>query len=191
MSSSNKGNFVFVPLLVIVIVVAGAAVWGLARTAGLATDIDRRSASIASAGGGINTATKAIIRLDKTNTLGDNIEATAQPLVAQLDQVVALAQSIDGTASSINGTAGAINGTAKGINTTAASILGIGKSINDGVAQINRNVDTTIGLARQIKGDTANIVGQARVAMKELSCTDKGLNIGGVNNSAPDDGHCK
>jgi methyl-accepting chemotaxis protein len=176
---------IFVPLLIIVIIVAGMAVYGLNRTASLATDIDRRSASIARAGGGINIATRSIIRLDQTNTLGDNIEETAQPLVGKLDQVVALARSIDGTASSINGTAGAINGTAKGINSTAASILGIGKSINDGVAQINRNVDTTIDIVRQIRGDTLNITGQARVASKELSCIDEGLGSG------PDDGHCR
>lgn len=174
---------VFIPMLVVVIVIVLAAVWGLAKTASLAKSIDRRSATIAKSGEGINLATKSIIRLDQTNAFGDSIEATAAPLVPKLDEVVQLAKSIDGTASSINGTAGAINGTAKGINGTAGSILGIGRSINDGVATINRNVDTTLDLVRKIRGDTLNIVGQARTAMRTGACIDAGL-------TGSNDGHC-
>lgn len=181
---------VFVPLLALSVVVVAAAVWGLNRTASLATDIDRRSASIASAGGSINTSTKAIIRLDKTNELGDSIEETAKPLESKLAEVVRIAQSIDNLASSINGTARAINGTASGINSTATGILATGRSINNGVAEINRFVDVTTDLVRKVKADTANIIGQARLAHKEGSCIDKGLTFGGVNSSAPDDGHC-
>lgn len=181
--SEAGGSTVFVALLVVVVVIVLAAVWGLAKTATLAKSIDRRSATIATSGEGINLATKSIIRLDQTNAFGDSIEATAAPLVPKLSEVVALAKSIDGTASSITGTAGAINGTAKGINGTAGAILGIGRSINDGVATINRNVDTTIDLARQIRGDTLNIVGQARLASKQGGCIDAGL-------TGSNDGHC-
>lgn len=174
---------IFIPLLVVVIVIVLAAVWGLAKTASLAKSIDRRSETIATSGQGINLATKSIIRLDQTNAFGDSIEASATPLVPKLDEVVLLAKSIDATASSINGTAGAINGTAKGINGTAANILNIGRSINNGVATINQYVDTTIDLARQIRGDTRNIVGQARTAMKYGACIDAGL-------TGSNDGHC-
>lgn len=181
----------FVVLLAVAVLAAGAAVWGLVRTARLAGDIDRSSASIADAGSGINLATRSIIGLDKTNEFGDGIEATAQPLESKLAEVVSLAKSIDGIASSINGTAGSINGTADGINSTAAAILVTGRSINDGVATINNHVMTTIELVRQVKADTANIIAQALHAQRALSCIDKGLTLGGANSSAPDDGHCR
>ena len=102
-------------MLLIVVVVLVAAVGLLARTAILAGKIDTKSASIAKAGAGINLSTAAIIKLDKTNSLGVSILDTAKPLQGKLDQVVRIANSIDATAGSIRGTAGAINSTAHGM----------------------------------------------------------------------------
>ncbi|MDQ4098631.1 MAG: hypothetical protein M3144_12285, partial [Actinomycetota bacterium] len=61
------------------------------------------------------------------------------------------------------------------INGSAATILGTARAINDGVAQINTNLDTTLALARAIKSDTGNILGQADIANHFASCIDRGL----------------
>ena len=147
----------------------------LYRTAWTADSINKKAGTIAKTGGGINTATAAVLKLGRTNQLASSILDTARPLEGQLNEVIRLAQSIDGLATSINGTAGRINGTAKGINGSAATILGTARSINDGVAQINTNLDTTLALARAIKTDTANILAQADTANHFASCIDRGL----------------
>lgn len=170
--------------IAVVLVVVAAAVVLLSRTRTLAVAIDRKTESIATSGEGINLATKAIIKLDKTNEYGDSILNTAKPLEGQLNEVVRLAQSIDGTASSILNTAQTVNSTAKGINAQAAAILTTAQSINRAIETINRFVDTTIDLARQIKSDTGNILGQAQTAHKLGSCIEGGL-PGGSR-----DGHC-
>lgn len=172
-------------VLVVVVLVVVAAVIMLIRTNQLAASIQSKTGSIAESGRGINTATDAILQLKTTNELGKSILATSQPLTGQLAKVVELAKSIDGTATSINNTAVTVNGTANGINSTASGILAVGKSINDGVAQINRNVDTAIELGRKIKADTNNILNEANVAHNQLGCTDEAL-----AGTAPD-GHCK
>jgi methyl-accepting chemotaxis protein len=182
---------IFAPLLVVAVVAVGGAVYGLNRTASLATDIDRQTASIATGAGGINTSTKAILKLDETNALGDSIEETAQPLEEKLTEVIRLAGSIDQLASSINGTAGAINSSANGINGHAGAIQNTARSINNGVARINENVDTTIDLVRQIKADTANIIGQAATARRLSACIDAGLRYGGISHQGQEDGHCQ
>jgi uncharacterized protein YoxC len=150
-------------MLVAVTLVLVVAVALLLRTATLASEIDGKAENIARTGRGINTATDAILQLAQTNQLGTSILETSKPLVPTLDQIVNVAKSIDGLATSITGTALDVNGTIKGINSTASGILSTAKSINDGVAQINRNVDTTINLVRAVKADTAAIVGQANL----------------------------
>lgn len=161
--------------LVGVIIAVVAAVILLQRTASLAERINSKAENIAKTGRGINTATDAVLQLDKTNELAGSILGTAQPLQGQLAEIVRLAQAIDGKATSINSSAVDINGTAKGINSTAAGILSTAQSINRGVAQINTNLDGTIGVAQAIKGDTGNILGQARAAHETASCIDFGL----------------
>lgn len=176
-------------LLVVVLLVVVIAVILLQRTASTAESINKKAASISQTGRGINDATDSVLQLDKTNQYASSILATAQPLQPKLAQVVGLAQSVDGLGKSINGTAGAINGTAgaintsavainstaSGINSTASSILASGQSILHGVQLINQNLDTTIGIAGQIKGDTGNIVGQAVPAKREAGCIDRRL----------------
>lgn len=161
--------------LIIVLVVVAIAALLLQRTASTAESINSKAANIAKTGGGINTSTAAVLKLDRTNELAGSILTTAKPLQGKLDDIVRLARSIDGLATSINGTAGAINNTAKGINGQASRILGTAQSIERGVAQINRNVDGTLALASQIKGDTGTIVGQAGGANHLAACINKAL----------------
>ncbi|MCA1683887.1 MAG: hypothetical protein LC708_01975, partial [Actinobacteria bacterium] len=106
---------------------------------------------------------------------GGSILDTAKPLQGKLDSIVGLAKDIDGLASSINGSATDINGTAKGINGTASTILNTARSINAGVAQINKNLDTTIAIAAGIKSDTGGILGQANDANHEADCINSNL----------------
>jgi len=160
--------------LIIVIAVVAVAVILLQRTAWHAESINKKAGNIAQTGGGINSATKAVLSLEKTNEYAGSILETAKPLEGQLNEVIRLAKSIDGLATSINGTAGAINGTARGINGTAGTILGTARRINDGVAQINTNLDTTLDIAAGIKGDTGNILTQAQRANKLADCIDSG-----------------
>jgi uncharacterized protein YoxC len=173
-------------MLVAVTLVLVVAVALLIRTTTLASAIDSKAENIARTGRGINTATDAILQLAQTNQLGTSILETSKPLVPTLDQIVGVAASIDGLATSITATAVDVNGTAKGINGTATRIQATARSINTGVETINRNVDVLIGLARAVKTDTANIVGQANLAVLNGSCINSGLPLG----PAPD-GNCK
>ena len=166
--------------LLIVVAVVALAVLLLQRTAWHAEHINDKAGVIATTGGGINTATQAVLKLGRTNELAGSILETAKPLETKLDEIVRLAQSIDGLATTINNSATSINGTAKGINGAASSILGTARSINDGVAQINANLDTTLRLANEIKTDTGNILTNARAADRELDCIENGpLTVGG------------
>jgi uncharacterized protein YoxC len=176
-------------LLIVVLVVVVIAVVLLQRTASTAEAINKKAATIAQTGRGINDNTDSILQLTRTNQLGTSILNSAKPLQGQLAQVVDLANSINGLASSINGSAGtidntakaingsagAINSTANGINSTASSILSVANSIKSGVAQINTNLDTTIGVAQQIKGDTGVINGGLTGALKHAGCINYDL----------------
>lgn len=178
-STGERGQATFT--LIIVIAVVAVAVVLLYRTAWTAQSIDNKAGHIAKTAGGINTATDAVLKLGRTNELAGSILDTAKPLQGQLDQVVGLARSIDGLATSINGSAGAINGTAKSINGTVSTILNTANSINAGVIQINKNIDTTIAVANQIKTDTGNILGQAQQANRETACIANGTLTGNIH----------
>ncbi len=164
-------------LLIVVLVVLVIAVVLLQRTASTAESINKKAGTIQKTGRGINDNTDSILQLTNTNKLGTSILASAKPLSDQLNQVVGLANSINGLATSINGSAGTIDGTAKtinnsagainstanGINSTASSILTVANSIKSGVAIINTDLDATVLVASQIKGDTGAIVGSGAV----------------------------
>ena len=171
-TGDERGQATFT--LIIVIAVVAVAVILLQRTASLADHINDKAGNIARVGGGINSSTKAVLELNKTNELAGSILETAKPLQGSLDQVVGLAKDIDGLASSINGSASQINGTARGINGTASTILNTARSINAGVAQINTNIDTTIAIAQGIKSDTGGILGQAIRADLLADCINSG-----------------
>jgi methyl-accepting chemotaxis protein len=181
-SAGERGQATF-SLLIVVAVVAVAVIL-LQRTAWHAEHINDKAGVIAKSGGGINTATQAVLKLGRTNELAGSILDTAKPLQGKLDEVIRLAKSIDGLATSINNSATTINGTAKGINGTASTILGTARSIKDGVAQINTNLDTTLGLANAIKTDTGNILTGAKAADRELDCISRSPVLGGFTTGA-------
>lgn len=166
---------------VLATLLAGALVYRVAWTA---ESINAKAGNIAKTAVPINVATDAVLNLDTTNQLAGSIGQTAQPLEGKLTEIVRLARSVDELAKSINATAGEVDGTAKGINASAAGILDTARSIDRAVEQINKNLDVTISIASQIKGDTGNILGQAQTAHKLAACIDKGL-PGGTP-----DGHC-
>ncbi len=172
-STGERGQATF--SLIIVIAVVAVAVILLQRTAWHADAINNKADNIARVGGGINTSTKAVLELGRTNELAGSILETAKPLQGKLDTIVGLARDIDGLASSINGTAGAINNTANGINGTVGTILGTAQSIQRGVQQINRNLDTTLAVAAAIKTDTGNILGNANRARLVADCINSGV----------------
>jgi hypothetical protein len=168
-----------------VIAVVATAVVLLQRTAWHAEHINDKAGVIATSGGGINTSTQAVLKLGRTNELAASILDSAKPLAGKLDEIVRLARSVDGLATSIDASAGAINGTARGINGTAGTILATARSINDGVAQINANLDTTLVLADAIKTDTGNILSGARAADRSLDCIENGSLTGGGSVPGP------
>jgi methyl-accepting chemotaxis protein len=129
---------------------------------GLAKSINGTAGTINSTGGTINGTAGAI------NGTAGKINTTAKAIGGT-------AKSIAGSAGSINTSAGAINTTAKDINAQAAKILDVAKRVNDDVAQINTNLDGTIAVAKLIKGDTQNILGQAHTAEKYARCIDNHL----------------
>ena len=183
-------------LLVVVLVVVLIAVVLLQRTAWTAESINHKAANISKTGRGINDNTDSILQLVHTNQLGTSILNSAKPLQGQLSQVVDLANSIDNlgksingtaltinsTAKAINGSAGAINGTANGINSTASSILAIANQIKAGVAHINQSVDTTLGIAGQIRGDADVIVSgnDLAAALHDAACINHDLGGNGA-----------
>jgi len=172
-SFGERGQATF--SLIIVIAIVAVAVVLLQRTAWHAERINDKAGVIAQSGGGINRATQAVLKLGRTNELAGSVLESAQPLEGKLDEIVRLAKSIDGLATSIDASATSINGTARGINGAAGTILNTARSINDGVAQINTNLDTTLALAAKIKSDTGNILGQADTANHFASCIDRNL----------------
>ena len=171
--------------LLIVVAVVAVAVILLQRTAWHAEHINDKAGVIATTGGGINTATQAVLKLGRTNELAGSILETAKPLESKLDEIVRLAKSIDGLATTINGSAESINGTARGINGTAGTILNTARNINDGVAQINANLDVTLRLANMIKADTNDILINARPADRNLDCIENGGLTGAGSVSGP------
>lgn len=182
----QAGTAVVAVVTLVTLVLAGVLV---NRVAWTAESINKKAGNIAKTAVPINRDTDAVLNLDTTNGLAGSILETARPLEGKLAEIIRLAKSVDGLATSINGSASEVDGTARGINSTAAGILETARSIDRGVAQINANLDTTIALAQQIKGDSGNILGQARFAHREAACIDQGLG-GGALSDAVRDGHC-
>lgn len=204
-TNTRLGNEAGVSTVVSVVALATVLAATLAAAALLyitmdsAQSINAKAANIASTGRGINTATDAVIQLNRTDEIAGSILTTAEPLEDKLGQIVALgreidelAASIDGTAAEINNvagaidsTAGTINGTAGSINAEAAAILDVAQRIDFNVEQINLNLDDTIGIADAILGDTGSILVQARNAHQNATCIDQ--RVAGAQGS---DGHC-
>ncbi len=156
------------------------------RVAWTAESINKKADTIRESAVGIKGDTEAVLNLDQTNASASSILTSADPLDEKLKNIVSLAQAVDvkaksingsaatvsGTASTINNTAGGISPTASGINTEVANILGLAESIMRGVNQINANLDDTIAIVGQVRGDTGNIRNAANLADVRAACID-------------------
>jgi len=154
---------------------------------GTAGSIDTTAGTINTTAGGIDKTAGAI------NTTAGAINGTAGSINGTAGSIKGTAGTINGTAGAINGTAGAINGTAgridstaRGINGRAAQILDVSTKIDTDVKLINVFLVQSIGIASRIRGDTGNIVVQARLAHHFAACIDK--KVAGMNGN---DGHCE
>ena len=132
----------------------------LNQVIGLAQSVDGLAKSIDGTAGTINGTAAAI------NGSAVKINGTAKAINGT-------AKAIAGHAASINGSATAINTTAGSINAQAAAILDVAKRINNDVAQININLDDTIAVAKVIKVDTGNILGEAKATERYARCIDE------------------
>ena len=182
---SERGQASFsVVAAIVTVILAGVLV---NRVAWTAESINKKALNISKTATPINQATDAVLNLDRTNELAGSILETAKPLDGKLAEIVRLARSVDSLAKSINASATDVDGTAKSINGDAGRILGTARSIDRGVMQINTNLDRTIEVAGQIKGDSGNILTQAEIAHRLAACIDQGLPSPGT----PADGHCR
>ena len=112
------------------------------------------------------------------NGTGATVNGTAGTINKTAKEINSTAGAIHATALAINTTAGKINGTAKDINAQAAAILDVAKRINDDVANINKSIDTTLGIVAGVKSDTGNILVQARTADHLADCINQRLGTG-------------
>ena len=139
----------------------------LAQVVTLAQSVDGLAKSINGTAGTINTTGGTI------NGTAQTINGSAVKINGTAKTIGGTAKTISGSANSINGSATTINATAGAINAQAAAILDVAKRINDDVAQINTNLDGTIAVAKAIKDDTGNILGQAKAAERYAHCIDQ------------------
>jgi len=170
------------------------------RVAWTAEAINKKAETIKQSAIGIQADSTAVLDIDQTNASASSILVSADPLDEKLKQIVSLAQAVDvkaksingsastvsGTATEINNTAGTIGGTASGISTQVASILSLAQSIMRGVDQINANLDGTIAIVTQVRGDTGNIRTAADLADARAACIDFKLPIGNILSPAPE-----
>ena len=115
------------------------------------------------------------------NGTGARVNGTAGTINKTAKDINSTAGAIHATALAIDGTAGKINGTAKDINGQAAAILDVARRINNDVAAINGSIDTTLGIVGGVKGDTGNILVQARTADHLAKCIDQRLGAGNAS----------
>jgi methyl-accepting chemotaxis protein len=134
-----------------------------------ATSIDSLASTILSTAGTINTS---------ATTIG----GTATEINNTAGTINTTAGSIDEVAGGINSVAGTINRTARGINQTAgpgAGILGIARIIDTDAATIVQGLTQTLSIARGIKSDSGDILGDATVIKDTAACIDTNANLGG------------
>ncbi|MDQ3587023.1 MAG: hypothetical protein M3375_01535 [Actinomycetota bacterium] len=166
-----------------------------------AQGIDGLAGSILSSAGSINTTARSINTsagtinqsADAINSAAGSINTSASSIGTSAGRVNTSASRINTSAGSINASAGrirssagAINRTARRIDSTAGSILRTARLVDTDVRLINQNLDVTLGLVTAIKGDTGNILNQARGANDTAACIDRKL-----FGPAGDDGDCQ
>lgn len=167
--------------LPVLITVVAVVIMGylLARTMNAAVSINKKADTIEKTGSGINTATKVIANLNKTEAIGTSILTTSKPLVPQLTEIDRLGKSIDGLATTINGNATTILGTIRGVNAEASDILDSTKQILGNVNTISGTLDTIRGVISAVQGDTGAIVPYLRTVHHNANQLDKTLAGGG------------
>ena len=145
-------------VLILVIVVVAVTVFFLLRTLLLGISIDEKAEKIAQTGRGINSATDAILQLDRTEGFGRTIHESTEPLEGKVNIIVGQAQSIDNTATSINNSANSIGGSANSIGGAVASIQSLARLVDRDARLINENVSGTRVVGSRISSalDTVN-----------------------------------
>ena len=131
-----------------------------------ATSIDSLASTILSTAGTINTS---------ATTIG----GTATDINTTAGTIGGTAGDIDTVAAGINSIAGTINRTAASINRTAGpgGILGTARLIDRDAATIVRGLNETVGLARGIKSDSGDILGDSTVILDTAACIDNKVNL--------------
>lgn len=152
-----------------------------------AGSINTTARSINTSAGQINQSAGAInAAAGDINQSAGSINRSAGRINRSATAINASATAINASARSVNTSAGAINLTARGIDRTARSILRTGRRVDTDVRLINQNLDVTLRLATAIKGDSGNILIQARGANDTAACIDRKL-----FGASGDDGDCQ
>ena len=139
-----------------------------------ATSIDTNAASINSTAGSINQTVHAI----DGNARGINSDVLS--INGTVKQINGTAKAINGTVKQIDGNVNGIAGSVNGINGSLSRTLDVAKLIRgdrgvsgfgEGLAGINRRLDTAIAVVQGIKSDTGNvllIVGNIQKSAKSI-----------------------
>jgi type II secretory pathway pseudopilin PulG len=162
----------------------------LGRIVSTATGINNRAASINSKAGSINSTAGSINDSAGTintsageingaageiNSSAGSINSTAGAINTSAGSIDTSAGAINSSAGSIDTSAGEINDSAVGIDSVAGSIIDTARKVDRDVELINTNLDVTLDLVTQVKGDTGNILGQAGNANQTAGCIDQKL----------------
>lgn len=146
---------------------------------GSLTKIVSRARSINRSAASIDSLASTILSTAGTiNTSATTINGTAGEINSTAGEINSTAGSIANVAGGIRNVAGTINRTAKAIRVTAApgpGILGIARIIDNDAALIVGRLNTTVGIARGIKVDSGNILGEAGEAIDNAACIDRKL----------------
>ena len=176
----------------------------LYRTQVNAAAIRSETNRIAATGQGVNSYTDSIIELNQTNNLESSILARVQPLHGALAKIGVLTSDINSSVTALASAAGSIDASAKSINTSAVSIrddvagirsttadinssltgvnanagriLANAQQVQQGLAVISSNLNTTLRVTSQILSDAQGISSGMDRTNHEAACVDNGLN---------------
>jgi hypothetical protein len=152
-----------------------------------AKSINGLAGSINGTAGAINSSATTIngTATDINSSAGD-INSAATSINNSAGSIEGSATAINSRARTINASASSINGSANSIDSLASSILGTAHAVDTDVRLINQNLEVSLGIVRDVKSDTGNILLQATSALDTAACIDKKL-AGQLGNN----GDCK
>jgi len=149
---------------------------------GVLTKIDNRAKSINRDATSIDSLASTILSTAGTiNTSATTINGVAKDINGTASTINGTAKSIDSIAIGIRNVASTINRTAGSINTTAgpgAGILGIARIIDGNAATIISGLTETLGIAKGIKSDSGDILGDSDTIKDTAACIDVNANLG-------------